>query len=744
MRSSLRFIAVLLIGAAGLTWLADRVLTRTTRRWFESDVAMREKLAVGSAREALVERWESGDQKGLTRLLQDIAVDERINAAAACDNSRTMLARSDAYPAALSCERILKAPGAHGAPAPFLSEVIAQEGGDEVQVGAVALYDGTQLLGTVILVHDLGYAARREDRARAILLTVFALLAGAASVVLLLAARFAQRGWIPELQRLLLLGPDGPLEHVPLLRDVVELVQRVSAPRDAGPQKDGLWSAGRLRELLATELRGERVVVLSNREPYIHDKSAQGETRVLHPASGLVTALEPVLRACAGVWVAHGSGNADKANTDARGHLQVPPGENAYLLRRVWLSEAEEEGYYYGFSNEALWPLCHLADARPIFRAENWERYREVNKKFADAVCEEVKGDDPIILIQDYHFALAPRMIRQRLPRATIIGFWHIPWPSAERFGICPWRAELVEGLLGCSIMGFHTQLHCNNFLDAVDSFIESRIDRVQHAVVQGKRSTQVRPYPISIEWPLSFAASIPDGAACRKEIFALLGLGPDALLGVGVDRLDYTKGIEERLLAVERLLERTPALIGRFTFAQLAAPSRTRIPRYAALNDEVTALAARINQRFQRSGWQPIRLLLSHHEPTSVFRFYRAADVCYVSSLHDGMNLVAKEFVAAREDERGVLVLSQFTGASHELTEALIVNPYDLEAASGALDLALRMSPVEQQERMRAMRAHLSDANVYRWAARMLIDAEQLRRGERLRYRLNENGAKA
>jgi trehalose 6-phosphate synthase len=418
--------------------------------------------------------------------------------------------------------------------------------------------------------------------------------------------------------------------------------------------------------------------------------------------------------------------------------VRVPPGEESYVVRRVWLSAEEEQGYYYGFSNEGLWPLCHLAHTRPVFREEDWRHYVAVNRRFADAVCEEVDADDPIILVQDYHFALAPRMIREKLPRATILTFWHIPWPNAERIGICPWREEILNGLLGSSIVGFHTQQHCNNFMDSIDAFLESRIDREDNAIVQGPRRTLVRPYPISIEWPVRWLAELPSTGECRKQTFEELGLRPNALLGVGIDRLDYTKGVEERLLAVSTLLERYPEFRGRFTFVQLAAPSRTKIDRYRDLNDRIEAVTAEINARWGDANYKPIILLRAHHQPPTVFRFYRAADLCYVSSLHDGMNLVAKEFVAARDDDRGVLVLSQFTGAARDLTEALIVNPYDLGQAGDALATALRMPADEQRERMRSMRRLVSEFNVYRWAGRMLVDAAELRRRDRLTGRLS------
>jgi trehalose 6-phosphate synthase len=340
--------------------------------------------------------------------------------------------------------------------------------------------------------------------------------------------------------------------------------------------------------------------------------------------------------------------------------------------------------------------------------------------------------------VQDYHFALAPKMIRERLPRATILSFWHIPWPNAERMGICPWGEELISGLLGSSIVGFQTQQHCNNFIDSVDAFMESRIDRENHAIVQGGRRTLVRPYPISIEWPVRWLDTVPPADACRLSVRRELGLGDDTLLGVGVDRLDYTKGIEERLLAVDALLGRHADLRGRFVFVQLAAPSRTKISRYRELNERVESLVDEINRKWGDGEYRPIVLRRAHHEPAAVFRYFRAADVCYVSSLHDGMNLVAKEFVAARDDDLGVLVLSQFTGAARDLTEALIVNPYDLEQASDALAAALRMPAGEQRERMRSMRRMVSEFNVYRWAGRMLIDAAELRRRERMTGRLS------
>ncbi len=723
-RATTRFLLPLTAVLGLLAVLGYGALTRTTSRWFEADLALRTQLAIDAARTSLTNHWDQPDH--LTQVLADITRDERIMGAAACDDGGPLIA-TEAFPKNFTCQTI--------------ASQLARAGTDTATWMATANDDSDQLRvsairfprGAVILVHDLSYLERREASTRNFLLAAFFVLALVAAGVTLLAARLAWRGWTRQLRRALEGNPSADFR--PLVRDVRTLVERLAGEREEGVRA-GPWGPERLRAALAYHLQDERVVILANREPYIHDRTADG-VRVLHPASGLVTALEPVMRACSGVWVAHGSGTADREMVDKHDIVRVPPGEESYAVRRVWLSEQEENGYYYGFSNEGLWPLCHVAHTRPVFRAADWGHYVRVNQRFADAVCEVVDSADPVVLVQDYHFALAPRMIRDRLPKATIITFWHIPWPNAERFGICPWRDQLLSGLLGSSIVGFHTQQHCNNFVDSVDAFMESRIDRETTAVIQGGHRTLVRPYPISIEWPVHWVTSAPPIDVCRAEVRAELGLANDALLGVGIDRLDYTKGIEERLSAVDSLLERYPEFRGKFTFAQLAAPSRTKIQHYKDLNERIERLAEKINQRWSTGSYRPIALLREHHEPATVFKYYRAAELCYVSSLHDGMNLVAKEFVAAHDDELGVLVLSQFTGAARDLTEALIVNPYDLQQAGDALATALRMPLHEQRERMQSMRRLVSEFNVYRWAGRMLVDAAALRRRERMYGRL-------
>ena len=738
-----QFILALLLGLALLTWAASGVVQTTAREWFERDVNSRAQLVLVGAGDSLAHAWY-GDPKDLQRQLSDLARDERVMGAAVCGADLKPRASTPGFPEEFGCWAIgsrVRVADTTGGSAIRLQEwnTVATLPTGRVHVAVMPIRSLGQDLGFAILLHDLSYIERREAQARTFLIIAFGILAVMAFGVPMFVARWARHGWSVELRRMLRGGSNQSQEFQPILSDVRELVSRMANDREDAP---GLWTAERLKQTLNRHLHGEKVVILANREPYIHHRTEDGRIEIQHPASGLVTALEPVIRACSGVWVAHGSGSADRDTVDRRDHVNVPPGEESYQIRRVWLSEEEQQGYYYGFSNEGLWPLCHVAHARPVFRAEDWRQYRAVNQKFADAVCSEVDSKDPIILVQDYHFALAPAMIRKRLPAATVLVFWHIPWPNAERMGICPWRNDLLEGMLGSSILGFHTQLHCNNFMDSVDRYLETRIDREQNAVVMHGHRTLIRPYPIALEWPVRWVESADGPDECRAQVWRQLALKPDALLGVGVDRLDYTKGVEERLLAVELLLERHPEYRGRFSFAQLAAPSRTKIDRYRDLNVTVENLAARINQRFGKDGYRPIILLRSHHEPPEVFRFYRASDLCYVSSLHDGMNLVAKEYVAARSDLKGVLVLSEFTGAARELTEALIVNPYDLEGSSEALAAALAMPLEEQQDRMRSMRSLLIQFNVYRWAGKMLVDASRLRNQERFAGRLAERAA--
>jgi trehalose 6-phosphate synthase len=485
------------------------------------------------------------------------------------------------------------------------------------------------------------------------------------------------------------------------------------------------WTRDRLEEVARTRLAGAKLVVVANREPFIHEYDGE-DVRCMRPASGLTTALDPVLRACGGTWVAHGSGDADQAVADERGRVPVPPENPSYTLRRIWLSKEEVQGYYYGVANEAFWPLCHVACKRPRFDAQDWEQYRRVNQKFADAVLDEVDGEPAVVFVQDYHFALLPRLLRNVRPDLVILQFWHIPWPNREVFRICPWQEEVLDGLLGNDLLAFHIQYHCNNFLETVDRTLESKVDTERFAVTRHGKTTLVRPQPISIDPDLAAGWGSADVKKEERRLRNRLGVR-DQMLLVGVDRVDYTKGIPERFRAVERLLTLHPELKRTFSLIQVGAPSRTHIPAYRQLNEEVEALAEEINWRYGNHTWRPIVFLNAHHDPDELYPLYRIATACVVSSLHDGMNLVAKEFVAARSDVHGVLVLSRFTGAAQELTEALLVNPYAVDEFAEALRRALTMPEEEQERRMRQMRQQVADNNIYRWAGMLLSEAGKL-----------------
>jgi len=498
---------------------------------------------------------------------------------------------------------------------------------------------------------------------------------------------------------------------------------RAAAEREALLRLEGeaLWTEERLKQFVRSQLNDTPLFVVSNREPLIHQWRGR-RIEAVAPASGLVTALEPIMQACGGLWVAHGSGDADRETVDAKDKVGVPPEQPAYTLRRVWLTKEEEDGYYYGFANEGLWPLCHIAHTRPVFRASDWAAYCRANEKFAEALFEEMQGAErPYVLIQDYHFALLPRLVKEARPDARIALFWHIPWPNPEAFGICPWQQEILLGMLGADLIGFHIQSHCNNFLETVDRTIEARVDREHFGVVRGRHTTYVKPFPISVA-PDREAV---DPALSRAELLKDLGAGVE-FLGVGVDRIDYTKGILERFRAIQRFFERYPDYRQRVVFVELAAPSRSRIKRYKDLGEEVDRAVEEINWGLQNNRWKPIVYLRGHHSRQAIWPYYRNADFCMVTSLHDGMNLVAKEYVTAAE-ERGVLILSRFTGAARELVDALQVNPYDIDEMAEAIREAVEMPAEERVLRMRRMKQVVRERNIYRWAGLLLDELARL-----------------
>ncbi|OGO39717.1 MAG: trehalose-6-phosphate synthase [Chloroflexi bacterium RBG_16_57_8] len=462
--------------------------------------------------------------------------------------------------------------------------------------------------------------------------------------------------------------------------------------------------------------------MVSNREPYIHTYSAR-QVVVQKPASGLTVALDPVMQACGGTWVAHGSGDADREVVDADNRVRVPPGEPAYSLRRVWLTKEEEAGYYSGFANEALWPLCHIAYTRPVFSEADWNTYRKVNGVFADSVRAEIGDRKAFVFVQDYHLALLPRMLKEANPNVIVAQFWHIPWPNPEAFRVCPWQEDILYGLLGNDMMGFHIQYHCNNFMDTVDRALESRIDRERFRITHKGMTTAVRPFPISVDFDdLNVEARSPEVELEMARLKDKLRIG-DKLIGIGLDRIDYTKGIPDRFKALDRFFSKYPQYVGRLVFVQAGVPSRTQVGAYQHLNEEIDDLVADINFRHGDGDWEPIIFLREHESPVTLMAMRRIANFCVVSPLHDGMNLVAKEFAACRPDEDGVLILSPFAGASRELTDSILVNPYATDHFAEAIKDALEMPREERQRRMRRMREVVRENNIYKWAADIITE---------------------
>ncbi|HVD93382.1 MAG TPA: trehalose-6-phosphate synthase [Vicinamibacterales bacterium] len=467
------------------------------------------------------------------------------------------------------------------------------------------------------------------------------------------------------------------------------------------------------------------LIVVSNREPYLHETAEDGSIAAVRTTGGVAVALDALMRDRGGTWIAHGAGNADRQVCDARDCVRVPPSEPAYDLHRIWLTEGEERRYYGGFSNEGLWPLCHMAHVKPVFRAEDWAAYQEVNRRFAEAIAKDLSDPSTPVFIHDYHLALVAGELRQLQPGARTAFFWHIPWPNPDTLRMCPWRRELLDGLLANDLLAFQLERDRRNFLAAVRE--ELRLDATRGTVTMGGHRVNVVAAPIGVDFDrISKIARDPRLLVEKDRLRRELGLTVP-IVGVGVDRLDYTKGIPERLDAIDRLLAARPAMASQLTFVQIGVPSRSKLASYASFEAEIDAKVAEINMRHGRSATDgPIRYRKSALKLRRLVALYQLADFCIVSSLHDGMNLVAKEFVAARHDEGGVLVLSEMTGAAQELKDAIIINPYDGEGFTRAIERAIDMTAEEQVARMRRMRRVVAGHDVFLWASEILDSLER------------------
>lgn len=753
MRTTLKIVLPLIVSVGSVSVLFAGYQVRNERRNLRNDLARRGEILADSLRESVEHLLDRGQEKNLQRLVERYGQREHLKGIVIYDDSGRTLAMTQGLAPFLPLHATAanRATRGNAGVGEFLppQETSAPKESDAVPVHvyALPLHRDDEVAGALLLIQDASYIdlqvshTMRDALLNALVQTLLISLLALVLVRWTFTEPLTRTAkWVRTLRTgqanpLPALGQGEIMEQ--LHHEVTHLAKDLHSARAAAEEEArlrdsnaSLWTSERLRVSLRNRLQDQPLFVVSNREPYMHVYDGNKTIKMIVPASGVVTALEPVLLACNGTWVANGSGSADREIVDGQDRLRVPPDHPSYSLRRVWLTDEEDKGYYEGFSNEGLWPLCHIAHTRPIFRPEDWLQYQRINQRFADAVLQEMADvDSPILLAQDYHLALLPKMVKEVRPDARVAIFWHIPWPNAEVFGICPWQRELIEGLLGADLIGFHIQSHCNNFLETVDRALEALTEWDRFAVSRQGHVTRVRPYPISVAFPENSGsdANQPNASALHGALCEEMGIEATQL-GVGVDRVDYTKGILERFRALERFFELNPGYQQRFTFVQIGAPSRTDIERYKNFLDEVSTEADRINARFQTSRWKPIVFRKKHHSHEEISRFYRAASFCMVTSLHDGMNLVAKEFVASREDERGALILSSFAGAAHELTDALLVNPYDIAQLARAIHRALEMPEHEQAERMQRMRHTVRQHNVYRWAAHLLSDLTEIR----------------
>jgi len=445
------------------------------------------------------------------------------------------------------------------------------------------------------------------------------------------------------------------------------------------------------------------LIVVSNREPYAPQRGEDDELRWVPSIGGLTAALDPALRHAGGTWIAWGEAQPEITEVD------LPQGAPRYRLKRVRLSEAEVRDYYHGFSNRALWPMSHYFIERTKYQASQWQAYVEVNRRFAQAAVESYQEGD-LIWVHDYQLALVPRLIREALPDARIGFFWHIPWPSSEVFRTLPWDHELLGGILGADLIGMHTPEYVRHFQSACRRVLGAETEG-ETVRWQGRESRVVaRPIGIEVdEYEALVATPEVEEAADRIR----RNLQTQILLGV--DRLDYTKGIPERLEAFGAFLDRHPEARGRVTLLQIAVPSREQVESYRQLRTRVEGLVGRINGRHTRDGWSPIQYIYRGMARGELVAHYRAADVMLVTPLRDGLNLVAKEFLACSRD--GVLVLSRFAGAADELPEAVQVNPYNPEGLAAALTQSLEMPLDEKKARLQRLRERLHGSDLRMWA---------------------------
>ncbi len=740
MKLTFRLIFSLFLGITIVVAIFSYIQITDERDRLQGEIERRSIILAETLKESIVTLIETGQFDRLNRILEKFGSRERLKGVAVFDALGNVISSNSSLKSQISKPpvEVINALAEKSPKSKFIkidkeklyiyvTPLFSEAFEEEYLIGALAFFQDSSYID--IRVKELW----KQNLIRLLALTISIV---AVSIIVIKwnikapIVRMAE--WLKELRKGNINNPPSDIYVkgdilAPLVKEVTSLIKTLSMIKAKAEEEErlratsnSLWNAEKLKEFIREELGNKKLYILSNREPYMHVRDGE-QIKCIVPPGGLVTALDPVMKACDGVWIAHGAGEADREVVDRDDKIKVPPERPSYTLKRIWLTKEEEKRYYYGFSNEGLWPLCHITYVRPIFRKDDWIEYQRVNEKFANALLDEIKEESsPLVLVQDYHLALVPLLIKQKRPDAKIALFWHIPWPNPEVFGICPWAREILIGMLAANLIGFHIQFYCNNFLDTVDRFLESKIDWEHFSIERRGHVTTVRPFPISVSIE-DFAFDSHNKDEIRKKLLKELGIKAD-YIAVGVDRIDYTKGILERFLGIERFLEKYPEFVGKFSFIQFGSPSRTHIKQYREIMEAVEELADKINWKFQGNSYKPIIFLKGHYPHSKIIPFYKIADVCMVTSLHDGMNLVAKEFVASKDDNSGMLILSQFAGASREFKDAIIINPYDIESLADAIYEALTMDEEEKREKMARMRAYIIERNIYRWIRDIIV----------------------
>lgn len=740
MRLSVRFLIILFPVLAGVAIAFNGLMDRLEGQWALKDQFNRAQLLYDSIQDPILESVQIGRLSKLHRIYERISDDPSLMGVMVCSRDGKIISKSPRVPKGMKCEWV---------PDGRLVETVAENesglieiDGRNVHRALFPLFDETKKTRAyVVIFHDPSYHNQRSELTRRYTIYAFLGLGFLISLITLLVYRWSVSRPVQQLSEVMkgvLTGDSHKIvkalentDFAPLVKDLDQMIvdfrlqkQDGVAPED--PAASPFNNAAKLNTEMQSLFGESRLCVIANEEPYIHERHG-GSVVACSPASGLVHVVEPIIRATSGVWIGHATGSADQETADKNGMLLVPPDKPEYALKRVWLSRDEEQGFHYGFSKEGLWPLCHIAHERPNFRQEDWQQYVAVNAKFASTFAEEMKASRPVALIQDYHFALLPEMIRKMRPDSLTGLFWHIPWPNPENIRICPWRNDILTGMLGADLIGFQLQDHVTNFFDTVDRFLEARVSRDRYCITYRGHTCFVKPFPVSVEFPPRVNVPPSEIPEIRKRILRSHSVHPDARIGLAVDRLDYTKGIIERFHAVERFLERHPDQVGKFVFIQVVAPTKMHIKRYQDLEAEIQKVVDRINWRYYSASYQPILLKSQSLEKTAITELYRTADLCFVNSLHDGMNLTGKEYVSARSDGDGVLILSSFTGAAREMKDAVIVNPYDSEECADAIWRALTMDIEDRRSRMGRLRSQLASHNVYDWGTHYLRELAKI-----------------